>query len=145
MNLSELLDMWQVDTKIDVSELVRESLNVPMLHSKYLKYFSNERLKLRSIKFKQADLNRKLSDYYKGDLNTPEDLEELGRPPYQFKRLKQEVDRYVESDKEMVALNIKVSYQTELVEVLEEIVKSINMRGFVIKNTIDALKFNNPG
>ena len=43
----------------------------------------------------------------------------------------------------MVELNVKIAYQTELVEVLEEIMKNINTRGFVIKNSIDFLRFTN--
>jgi hypothetical protein len=41
----------------------------------------------------------------------------------------------------MIELNIKIAYQSELVEVLEEIMKNINTRGFVIKNSIDFLRF----
>ena len=80
-------------------------------------------------------------DYYRGDLNNPQDLDEIGREPYPHKRLKQEVSSYVESDNEMIELNIKIAYQSELVEVLEEIMKNINTRGFVIKNSIDFLRF----
>ena len=141
MKIDDIIDMWQSDVKIDETELSRESLNIPLLHGKYLKYFSQERLKLRAQKMKQKQLQQRLMDYYRGDLNNPEDLAELGREPYPYKRLKQEVNYYVESDSEMVQLNTKVAYQQEMVDILEEIIKAINTRGYVIKNSLDFLRF----
>ena len=141
MKIDDIIDMWQSDVKIDETELSRESLNIPLLHGKYLKYFSQERLKLRAQKMKQKQLQQRLMDYYRGDLNNPEDLAELGREPYPYKRLKQEVNYYVESDSEMVQLNTKIAYQQEMVDILEEIIKAINIRGYVIKNSLDFLRF----
>jgi hypothetical protein len=143
MKIDNIISMWQEDSKIDETELSRESLNIPLLHSKYLRYFSEERLKLRALKMKQKNLHQRLMDYYRGDLNNPEDLAEIGREPYPHKRLKQEVSYYVESDEDMVQINTKIAYQQEMVDVLEEILKSINTRGFAIKNSIDFLKFTN--
>ena len=102
---------------------------------------ADERLKLRAFKMKHKQLSTRLTDYYRGDLNNPEDLAELGREPYEFKRLKQEVSHYVDSDSEMVQLNTKIAYQQELVDILEEIIKAINTRGYVIKNSLDFLRF----
>ena len=143
MKLEDIINMWQDDVKIDETELSRESINTPILHGKYLKHFSEQRLKLRSLKLKHKQLHQRLLDYYRGDLNNPEDLAELGREPYPFKRLKSDINYYVDSDIDMVGLNVKIAYQTELVEVLEEIMKNINTRGFVIKNSIDFLRFTN--
>jgi len=143
MKIDGIISMWQEDSKIDETELSRESLNIPLLHSKYLRYFSEERLKLRALKMKQKNLHQRLMDYYRGDLNNPEDLAEIGREPYPHKRLKQEVSYYVESDEDMVQINTKIAYQQEMVDVLEEILKSINTRGFVISNSIKFLQFTN--
>jgi hypothetical protein len=141
MKIEDIIVMWQSDSKIDETELSRESLNIPILHGKYLKHFSDERLKLRAFKMKQKQLQQRLMDYYRGDLNNPEDLAELGREPYPYKRLKQDINYYVDSDDEMVQLNTKIAYQQEMVDVLEEIIKAINSRGYVIKNSLDFLKF----
>ena len=69
MKIEEVIDLYQKDCKIDETELSRESLNTPILHGKYLKIYSEERLKLRSFKIKRDELTSKLMDYYKGDLN----------------------------------------------------------------------------
>ena len=89
----------------------------------------------------RKELKLKLSDYYRGDLNNPEDLKEIGREPWPKKVLKQDLYDYVEGDVDMIALNTKIVYQEEFVDVLTEIIKSINGRGYVIKNSIDFLKF----
>jgi hypothetical protein len=74
MKLDDIISMWQDDVKIDETELSRESINTPILHGKYLKHYSEQRLKLRSLKLKQKQLHSKLMDYYRGDLNNPQDL-----------------------------------------------------------------------
>ena len=141
MKIDDVVEMWKKDCKIDETELSLESLNVPSLHAKYLKIYSNEKLKLRSLNLKKKDLKVRLSDYYKGDLNNPEDLKEIDREPWPKKVLKQDLYDYVEGDVDMIALNTKIVYQEEFVDVLTEIIKSINGRGYVIKNSIDFLKF----
>ena len=141
MKIDDVVDLWKKDCKIDETELSLESLNVPSLHAKYLKIYSNEKLKLRSLNLKKKDLKVRLSDYYKGDLNNPEDLKEIGREPWPKKVLKQDIIEYVDCDTDMISLNTKVAYQEELVDVLTEIIKGINGRGYVIKISIDFLKF----
>ena len=141
MKIDDVVEMWKKDCKIDETELSLESLNVPSLHAKYLKIYSNEKLKLRSLNLKKKDLKVRLSDYYKGDLNNPEDLKDIGREPWPKKVLKQDIIEYVDCDTDMISLNTKVAYQEELVDVLTEIIKGINGRGYVIKNSIDFLKF----
>ena len=141
MKIDDVVEMWQKDCKIDETELSLESLNVPALHAKYLKIYSQQRLKLKALNLKKKELKVKLGDYYKGDLNNPEDLEDIGREPWPKKVLKQDLFDYVEGDVDMIALNTKIVYQEEFVDVLTEIVKNINGRGYVIKNSIDFLKF----
>lgn len=142
--IKEVIGMWQEDVKINETELSHESLKIPILHGKYLRLFSEERLKLRFLKIRQKQLMQKLTEYYNGELNSsPEDLAEIKREPYAYTRSKGSVIVYVENDKEIIDLNIRISYQQELVEVLEEIIKAINNRGFVIKNSLDFIKFIN--
>ena len=63
MKIDDVVEMWKKDCKIDETELSLESLNVPSLHAKYLKIYSNEKLKLRSLNLKKKDLKVRLSDY----------------------------------------------------------------------------------
>ena len=137
--------MWIKDSQIDETNLVSESLKIPSLHSKYLKLLVKEKLILSSIKVNKTELSQTLQEYYKGDLNNPDDLSQIKREPFAKKLLKQDVHNYVEADKEMVNSLIKIAIQQEIVDALTEIIKSINTRNFVIKNAIDYMKFINGG
>ena len=55
--------------------------------------------------------------------------------------LKADVPMYMEADKEIIDLSLKIGLQQEKVEFLESIIKSLNNRGYNIKAAIDFLKF----
>ena len=145
MLVDEITEMWIKDAKIDDVELDTESLKVPTLHAKYLRILYQEKLKLKSYLIKKKTLSRVLGEYYRGDLNSPEDLREIQREPWSRTVLKQDLSSYVDSDKDMIKLLTKISYQEEVVSLLEDIIKNINNRGFQIKNSIDWRKLTNFG
>jgi len=145
MLVDEITEMWIKDAKIDDVELDVESLKVPTLHAKYLRILYQEKLKLKSYLIKRKTLSRVLGEYYRGDLNSPEDLREIQREPWSRTVLKQDLSSYVDSDKDMIKLLTKISYQEEVVSLLEDIIKNINNRGFQIKNSIDWRKLTNFG
>ena len=145
MLVDEIAEMWIKDAVIDDVELDTESLKVPTLHAKYLKILYQEKLKLKSFTLKRKTVSRVLGEYYRGDLNSPEDLRELQREPWSRTVLKQDLSSYVDSDKDMIKLLTKISYQEEVVSLLEDIIKNINNRGFQIKNSIDWRKLTNFG
>lgn len=145
MKIDDLLNLWTSDSKIDELELSRESLNIPALHAKYLKIYADESLKLKQLYQSRKKLQLTLSEYYKGEKNNPEDLEELDRDPWEKKIIKQDVASYVDSDDDMILINSKIAYREEVVDAAREIVKAVNMRGYAIKNSIEFLRFTNGG
>ena len=48
---------------------------------------------------------------------------------------------FIESDKDILELTEKISYQKEKIEYLESTVKTLNTRGFQIKNAIEWKRF----
>jgi hypothetical protein len=145
VKIEDIIDKWRTDAKVDDTELDREALNVPFLHAKYLTILSEERLKLRSMKLKIKEMTRLLGEYYRGDLNNPEDLADIGREPWPKTVLKQDLVQYVDADVDMIKLTTRLALQQETVDVCEEIIKSINSRGFAIKNAIDWRRLTNFG
>lgn len=145
MKIDEIIEMWQKDARIDDIELDREALNIPILHGKYLKIYYQEKLKAKANKIQYKTMSKVLSEYYRGDLNTPEDLEELGREPWGRTVLKQDISQYIEGDPQMIKLVTKMVYQETVVSLLEDIMRSINTRGFSIKSAIDWRKLTNFG
>lgn len=145
MNIEDIMDMWMTDAKIDDVDLDTESLNIPNLHAKYLKLLYKEKLKYRKLTIQKKTVQKVLAEYYRGDLNNPEDLQEINRDPWTRTVLKQDINSYVESDDEMVKLYTKMAYQEEIVSLLEDIIKNINNRTFHIRAAIDWRKLTNFG
>ena len=140
MKVEDIMASWDKDSKIDETELATESTKIPTLHNKYLKIFLAERVRLFQMK---ADLKKKrrvLLEYYLGELDQ-EELKELGRDQFYKILLKNEVDLYIDSDDLLTDISLKVTLQQEKVDYLESIIKSINNRGFQIKNAIDWNRF----
>jgi len=132
----EILDMWASDTKLDDLNLDLESIKVPLLHGKYLALLSKERGKVRELTGNKKTLTRLLTAYYTGK-STPEDLSKLAREQFLERVLRGDVEDRILNDPAMIRLESTLGMHQECVLVLEEIMKSINNRGFQIKNVID--------
>ena len=142
MTLEEIQKLWSSDSLIDDSQLDNESLKIPELHHKYFRIFSDEKLKLVRMYSKQKELRRLKWLYYTGklDQNT---LENLNWQVFDLdiKKNKNDLEMFIESDKDILELFEKIAYQKEKNEYLESIIKSLNTRGFQIKNAIEWKRF----
>ena len=143
MNIENIMDLWSEDVKMDNVDLDTESLKIPNLHAKWLNILTKERQKLRRLTIKKQQLSKTLAEYYRGELNNPEELAEIKREPYLKTVLKSEIHTYVDTDSDMIELNLRMSYQQEVVDVVEEIMKAINGRQWNIRNAIEWRKFSN--
>ena len=92
MKIDEIIESWKQDSVIDDVDLDREALKIPNLHAKYLRLLFEQRVKLRSLQGKRKELKRVLGEYYRGDLNNPEDLTEINREPWGKTVLKNELN-----------------------------------------------------
>ena len=141
--IEDIISLWREDSKLDDTELDIESLKIPNLHAKYLKLLAENKVKLKALRVRQKQLYSTLYNYYKGDMNNKEDLAVLNREPWPKTVLKQDMSMYIDADNDMVKLSAKIGLQEEVVGVCEEILKSINTRGFTIKNAIDWRRLTN--
>ena len=140
MNLSELYDMVKVDLKIDETELDRESLNTPVLHNKYLVFHVNEKLKLHKL---NSDLKIQKRDkwlYYTGKMSQ-EELDERNWEPFDLVVLKTDIDKFIESDSDLITLQSKIKYQEQIVDYLESVIKIVSNRQWNICAALDWIKF----
>jgi len=135
MKLSEIEDMWSIDSVVDKTRLDDHSLVVYPLHFKYHKILSHERIKYRAMIEQKKLLFQKLEDYYMGKIDGPD----IGREPWQLKEsTKASVDKRVECDKELIDFNLQIFSQEEKVLLLKDIIMTLNNRSFGVGN---ALKF----
>ena len=142
MTLNELIEQAKQDLKFDDTELDQESLRIPQLHNKYLNFYHEEKLRYQGYKTNYSKMFKLKWEYYTGKLSEDQ-LKELGWEPFDLKILRQDVDIYLESDKELIELKSKMSIQEEKVEYLNSIVKGITNRQFHIRDAIAWRKFLN--
>lgn len=136
MKISEIINSWKTDTKIDDLNIDLESSRTISLHGKYMEWLSDARGALRGLRIHRKQLWRKLYDYYRG-ASTEDDLLELGKEQNPRHILKTEATGFIEADQLIIDLDSKIAVQEEKVEILTEIIKSINGRNYALKNIID--------
>lgn len=143
VDLDQLQRMWLEDARIDDINLDKESVNVPNLHAKYLVILSTAKLNLQKERSDYFKLRRFKWRYYRGELSQNE-LTELGWDQYLgAKPLKNEMDEQLEGDFDLIKKKDKIAYWETIVDTLERILRSINSRGWDIKNAIEWHKFTN--
>ena len=140
MKFEEIQKLWTCDCPIDETELSKESVKIPQLHNKYLIFYSNEKLKLKEIKFLFTGLIKRKRDYYSGRMSA-EELEAADWEPFQYKLLKADVQEYIDADENVIESKKLLSLHEEKVDYLESVVKSLTTRGYLIKNAIDWKRF----
>ncbi len=137
MNLDEIQSLWDEDSKIDADDLHSESTNVPSLHAKYYRILNNLLLlkKIEENKFKQ--LKKDKWQYYTGK----SDPEVYIEKPFDHKVLRQDVDKYMDADPDLIKILSKIDYYQVMISYLDSILKTINNRTYQIKNSIEWQKF----
>jgi hypothetical protein len=133
MKLEEIQILWDEDSKIDNTELARESLKVPDLYNTYLKIYSQERLVYVKINAEYYRTKKIKWEYYGGKSSA----EVYAENPFELKVLRQDLDMYVKADDDMQKINFRREYQSQKIDFVERILKSLERRGFQIKNAID--------
>ena len=136
MKIDEILNEWKNDTELDDLNLDKESVRIPNLHAKYITLLSNDRRLLRGYQSQKKQIISRLRNYYSGSA-TQQELADLGREQFLGKTLKNEIMINVELDESIISIDAKISLLEVKVLALEEIMKSINSRGYQIKNAID--------
>jgi hypothetical protein len=140
MKLEDIYEEWKKDSDIDKTELGDEALKIPKLHHKYYQMFTHERLLLRKY---EADFkNLKLSKYEFYTMGPTEESRNKGwQLPARGMILKSDLPMYMEADKDIIDMSLRIGMQQEKIELLESIIKSLVNRGFQIKSAIEWTKF----
>ena len=143
MKLESIQELWTSDCILDDLQLDVESKRIPELHNKYFKIFSDEKLRLVKHESKMKELSKLKWLYYTGKLDK-DSLDRLEWEPFELEiksRNKLDLDRFLNSDKDIMEMQEKIEYQKEKINYLESIIKTVINRNFLIKNIIDWRKF----
>ena len=140
MKLEEIKKMVEKDLVIDRTELDIEALKTPQLHGKYLNILIDEKLLLIKTENEHKTLRKYKWLYYTGKISQ-EELDELEWEPFNLSVLKQDIDKFMDSDDDVIILRSKIEYQKKKIEYLEGIIKTIISRQWLIREAIDWIKF----
>jgi hypothetical protein len=142
MTFDDLKAMVQKDIQLDQTQLDQESARTPQIHNKYLLFFMEEKLSLSRMTSELDILRKKKWLYFSGKM-TQEELDKEGWDQFDLHILKQDVDRLIDADDQTIKQRLKVDYQREKVNYLENVIKIINNRQWNIRSIIDWAKFTN--
>ena len=140
MSTDDISEIWAKDAQIDETNLMRESKRIPELHSKYYNLYYKEALRVKKLKYDYKELEHAKTEYYNGSMHE-EELKKRGWEPFRLKVIRQDLDKYIQSDRDIINLSLKIDYHSARANYLEDIVKTIHGRNFIIKNMIDIMKF----
>jgi len=139
IDLETLQNMWAGDAKIDPDNLHTESLNIPVLHSKYYDIYNNLMLLRKKAEQQRKNIRHERYEYYSGKADPDVYIES----PFPKKiRDKETMAKYLDADTKLSGLSLKIEYYSVMLCFIEEILKQITQRNYQIKNAIDFMKFS---
>ena len=138
MNLEQIQEMWEKDSKIDPDNLHDESLKIPQLHSKYYTLYNTITLLREKAREQYSKVRLERYNYYTGKATAEVYAEE----PFPYKvREKDAIQRHLEADDKMNKVDMKIKYYDTMLKFLEEIIRAVSNRTYQIKNAIEWNKF----
>ena len=138
MNLEQIQEMWEKDSKIDPDNLHDESLKIPQLHSKYYTLYNTITLMREKARTQYSKVRLERYNYYTGKATAEVYAEE----PFPYKvREKDAIQRHLEADDKMNKIDMKIKYYDIMLKFLEEVIRSVSNRTYQIKNAIEWNKF----
>ena len=137
MNLDELKLQVEKDLKVDNEHLDTESLKNQEIKAKYLDIKSKYELLLFKAKGDYKRIYRDKWEYYGGK----SDAKVYVSKPFDIKVLKTDLSVYITSDEEIIDAENKIGYLETVVEYIKGVIKSVDNRGWDIKNAIEWKKF----
>ena len=138
MNLEQIQEMWERDSRIDPDNLHDESLRIPQLHSKYYTLYNTITLLREKTREQYSKVRLERYNYYTGKATAEVYAEE----PFPYKvREKDAIQRHLEADDKMNKIDMKIKYYDVMLKFLEEIIRAISNRTYQIKNAIEWNKF----
>ena len=137
MNLDELKLQVSQDLRVEDEHLDTESLKNQEIKAKYLEHKSKFELLLFKAKGDYKRLYREKWEYYGGKA----DAKIYASKPFDLKVLKTDLGVYISADEEIIDAENKIGYLETVVDYTKGVIKSVDNRGWDIKNAIEWKKF----
>jgi hypothetical protein len=138
LDLDVIQKMWEQDSKIDPDNLHTESLNIPILHSKYFEIHNTILLLKKKAEQQKKNIRHQKYEYFTGKADPDVYLEN----PFPKKvRDKETLQGYLDSDEKLSQASLKVDYYETMLIYVDSILKMISNRTYQIKNAIEFMRF----
>ena len=138
LDLDVIQEMWEQDSKIDPDNLHTESLNIPILHSKYFEIHNTILLLKKKAEQQKKNIRHQKYEYFTGKADPDVYLEN----PFPKKvRDKETLQGYLDSDEKLSQSSLKVDYYETMLIYVDSILKMISNRTYQIKNAIEFMRF----
>jgi hypothetical protein len=138
LDLDAIQRMWEQDSKIDPDNLHTESLNIPILHSKYFEIHNTILLLKKKAEQQKKNIRHQKYEYFTGKADPDVYLEN----PFPKKvRDKETLQGYLDSDEKLSESSLKVDYYETMLIYVDSILKMISNRTYQIKNAIEFMRF----
>lgn len=138
LDLDAIQRMWEQDSKIDSDNLHTESLNIPILHSKYFEIHNTILLLKKKAEQQKKNIRHQKYEYFTGKADPDVYLEN----PFPKKvRDKETLQGYLDSDEKLSQSSLKVDYYETMLIYVDSILKMISNRTYQIKNAIEFMRF----
>jgi hypothetical protein len=136
MKHEEILDAWDKDAKIDRTDLAEAAANIPMLHSKYLRIYTEEKLNLVKLQFRMKKL-RLAKHEFLSQGPSKETQSKGWTLPARGMILKADMPMYMEADTDIADIQLKIDLSESKLAALESIMKAINNRSYIVRDIIE--------
>ena len=138
MTLEELQKEAREDLVIlDQERLDQESYKNQNIKPKWLEYRTKYDQLLIMSKANHQKMYREKWEYYGGK----SDAKVYVAKPFDLRVLKTDLQMYINSDEEILALQGKISYYESIIKYIDGVIKSIDNRGWDIKHAISWKQF----
>ena len=118
---------------VDDEDLHQQSYKNQIIKPKWLDYKSKYRMLMFQTKAQHKRLYREKWEYYGGKA----DAKVYATKPFDLKVLKTDLGVYINSDEDIMEIEMKIEYYETLVQFIDGVIKSIDNRSWDIKHAQD--------
>lgn len=144
MKLDDIFEMWKKDCEIDMTQLDVSQAEAAKNHHKYIQILARERLLFKKYEA-QYKILKEEKTYFLTEGPFKEYLDRGWRFPDRGQILKADINRYLESDQQIIEHQLKMGMQQEKLSLLESILYQLNGRSYMIKNILEWKKLQLSG
>ena len=141
MKLETIMEMWDKDSKIDWTQPGKAAIGIPAVHNKYLKEYTNARMRLKVINGLLSEMVSIKFQYYSGYMDK-DMLKSHGWQQFTIKlKTKSGIEKMIEGDEDILKLQSRIANVEEKMLYLETVMKMLSNSNFMITNYISWEKF----